>query len=146
MDNKNSVNAQCICSQGGRSWQPSGEGKNGHKKFSQSRISYLRDKCVVFASNCKFANLIQYIMQYIPCNSDHLARETLFLPKVFQKVRKSRRNSVCQGSRFSSESKLFGKGPSCLPTTSATLIAVKDDFSWSFKMKKSVNHCFEKRG
>ena len=39
--------------QGGRSWQPFGEGH----------------KCVVFARNCKFANLIQYNMQYIPCYS-----------------------------------------------------------------------------
>ena len=73
-------------------------------------------------------------MQCIPCNSALLAKEMLFLTnkstflsKDFQKVCKSqqililRQNSVCQGSRFSSESKLFGEGPSCLRTTSTTL-------------------------
>ena len=43
-------------------------------------------------------------MQYIPCNSAHLAQETLFLtqnkkalflPKDLQKVRKSRRILIC---------------------------------------------------
>ena len=52
--------------QGGRKWQPFGEGKNGYKNFRQVRIYYFRDKCVVFASNYKFANLTQYNMQYIP--------------------------------------------------------------------------------
>ena len=36
----------------------------------------------------------------------------------------SRQNSVCQGLKFSSESKLFGKVPMCLRTTSATLYHV----------------------
>ena len=44
--------------QGGRSWQPFGETKNGHN-FRQARIYYFRDKSVVFARNCKFANLTQ---------------------------------------------------------------------------------------
>ena len=43
--------------QGGRSWQPFGEGKNGQKPFRQACICYFRDKCVVFARSCKFANL-----------------------------------------------------------------------------------------
>lgn len=30
--------------QGGRSWQPFNEGKNGHQSFRQSRICYFRDK------------------------------------------------------------------------------------------------------
>ena len=34
--------------------------------FRQTRIYYFRDKCIVFASNCKFASLPQYDMQYIP--------------------------------------------------------------------------------
>ena len=34
--------------QGGRSWQPFGEGKNGHTNFLQERNRYFRDKCVVF--------------------------------------------------------------------------------------------------
>ena len=49
--------------QGGRSWQPFGEGKIGHKNFRQVRNCYFRDKCIVFACNCKFANLTHYKMQ-----------------------------------------------------------------------------------
>ena len=40
-------------------------------------IYYFRDKRVVFARNRKFANLIQYKMQYLPCNRALLAQETL---------------------------------------------------------------------
>ena len=65
--------------QGGRSWQPFGEGKNGHKSFRQARICYFCEKCVVFACNCKFANSIQYNMQYVLCNSALHAQETLFM-------------------------------------------------------------------
>ena len=50
---------------------------NGHKNFRQVRIYHIRDKCVVFARNCIFANLTQYNMQNIPCNSAFLAQETL---------------------------------------------------------------------
>lgn len=39
------------------------------------------DKCVVFARNCKFDNLIKYNMQCVPCNSELLAQKTLFLTK-----------------------------------------------------------------
>ena len=46
----------------------------------QARICYFRDKVVVFAHYCKFANLIYYDMQYIPCNGALLTQETLFLP------------------------------------------------------------------
>ena len=67
------------------------------QNFHHAHICYFRDKFVVFARNCKFANLIQHNMQYIPCNSAlpaqetlFFTRKTLFLPKVFQKVRKSR--------------------------------------------------------
>ena len=67
------------------------------QNFHHAHICYFRDKFVVFARNCKFANLIQHNMQYIPCNSElpaqetlFFTRKTLFLPKVFQKVRKSR--------------------------------------------------------
>ena len=59
--------------QGGRSWQPFGEGKNGHKHFRQACICYFCDNFVMFALNCKFADLIQYNMQYIPCDSALLA-------------------------------------------------------------------------
>ena len=45
--------------QGGRTWQPFVGGKNGHENFRQTRIHNVRDKCVVFARNCKFANLTQ---------------------------------------------------------------------------------------
>ena len=92
-------------------------------------ISSSRDKCVAFARNFKLAILIQYSMQYIPCISALLAQETVFLTQKstffaqrFPKVRKSRQNSACYGLRFSSRPKLFGEGPSCLRTTSATLL------------------------
>ena len=42
-------------------------------------ICYLRDKYIVFARNCKFANSIQYKMQYMPCDYALLAQKTLFL-------------------------------------------------------------------
>ena len=63
--------------QGGRTWQPFVRGKSGHDNFRQARIHDFRDKCVVFARNRKFANLIQYKMQYLPCNRALLAQETL---------------------------------------------------------------------
>ena len=119
--------------QGGRSWQPFGEGENGHTKFRQQRICYLRDKCF-FARNCKFASLLEYNMQYNPCNSELLKNTVFFppkklvLPELFQKVRKweqiliSGQNSVCQGWKFLSESKLFGRWHLCSRATSATLL------------------------
>ena len=71
-------------------------------------VFYFRNKCVVFARNCKFAHLTQCNMQYIPYISALFAQTTffltqkaLFLPKDFKKVRKSRQtlisrqNSVC---------------------------------------------------
>ena len=51
--------------QGGRSWQPFGEGKNGHTSFRQARFCYFCDKCVVFERICKFTNLNQYNMKYV---------------------------------------------------------------------------------
>ena len=45
--------------QGGRTWQAFGGGKNGHETFRQARIYNFRDKCVVFARNLKFLNLTQ---------------------------------------------------------------------------------------
>ena len=55
-----------IClAQGGRSWQPFGEGKEGHKNFRQARIYFFFcGKCVVFARDCKFENLTEYNMPY----------------------------------------------------------------------------------
>ena len=35
--------------QGGRSWQPFGQGKNGHKNFRQMRIYFFLNKYVDFA-------------------------------------------------------------------------------------------------
>ena len=64
--------------QGGRSWQPFVEGKIAHKNFRQARICYFHDRCAILARNCKFANLIQYNMQYVPCNSALFTQETLF--------------------------------------------------------------------
>ena len=53
------------------------------KLSSISRACYFRDKCFVFARNCKFANLTQYNynMQCVPCNTALLAQETLFLSR-----------------------------------------------------------------
>ena len=99
------------------------------RNFRQVHISSSRNKCVTFARNCKLSILIQCNMQYIPCISALLAQETVFLtPKStffaqrFPKVRKSRQNSACYGLRFSPSPNLFGEGPSCLRTTSATLL------------------------
>ena len=39
--------------QGGRSWQPFVEGKNGPENLRQMRIYYFFNKCIVFARNCK---------------------------------------------------------------------------------------------
>ena len=68
------------------------------QNFRRARICYFRNKCAVFARDCKFVNLIQCNVQYRPYKSAFIAIETLFLapkkrflPKVFQKVRKSRK-------------------------------------------------------
>ena len=74
--------------------------------ITKTRIYSFRNKCVVFARNCKFAKLTKYNMQYLPWNNAFLAhyfwpKKVLFMPKDFQKVRKSgqililRQNSVC---------------------------------------------------
>ena len=52
-------NAQDMPIQGGRTWQAFGGGKNGHETFRQARIYNFCDKCIVFARNLKFFNLIQ---------------------------------------------------------------------------------------
>ena len=78
-------------------------------------------------------------MQYIQCNSVLLAQEKLFLTQkgtfFAQKFPKSaqiatnlnlRKNSVCSGLKFLSESKLFGRGPPCPRATSATLCSFKN--------------------
>ena len=65
----------CIAhQQGDRTWQAFGGGKNGHETFRQARIYNFCDKCIVFARNSKFTILIQYDMQYIPCNNALFAR------------------------------------------------------------------------
>ena len=61
----------------------------GHKIFRLAHIRYLCDKCIVFARNCKVANLIQYNMQYIPCNNDLLAQESLLLTQKSSVSKKS---------------------------------------------------------
>ena len=48
-----------ISAQGGRTWQPFVGSKIGNENFRQARIYNFRVKCVVFARNCKFANLTQ---------------------------------------------------------------------------------------
>ena len=72
---------QCMLHQGGRTWQPFVGSKKGNENFRQARIYNFCVKCVVFARNRKFANLTQWNMQHIPCNSALLAQEALFLPK-----------------------------------------------------------------
>ena len=84
-------------------------------------------------------------MQYIPCNSALLAQETPFLtqkgtffcPKISKKCvnLNLRQNSVCSGLKFLSESKLFGRGPPCPRTTSATLLPHLLFFSLLFSSK-----------
>ena len=78
--------------QGGKSWQPFGEGKNGQKSFVWRIFAIFATKAPFFRV---LANSIQYNTQYISCNSALLAQETLFLtpkalfsPKIFQKLRK----------------------------------------------------------
>ena len=56
---KRRMRTKCSLSQGGRTWQAFGGGKNGHETFRQARIYNFRDKCVVFARNLKFSNLTQ---------------------------------------------------------------------------------------
>ena len=58
-------------------------------------VFYFRNKCVVFARNCKFAHLTQCNMQYIPyisalfCpNNTVFDQKSPFLPKDFKEVRK----------------------------------------------------------
>ena len=75
--------------QGRKSWQPFGKRKNGHKIFVRPYLLFC-DKFILFARDCKFANPIEHNTQYIQCNSALLAQETLFLPKVLQKVHYSR--------------------------------------------------------
>ena len=53
------VSYQVYIEQGGRTWQPFVEGKNGHENFRQTHVYNFRDKCVIFARNRKFANLTQ---------------------------------------------------------------------------------------
>ena len=82
-------------------------------------------------------------MQYIPCINVLLTQETLLLsqkstllPHFLQKVPNSRQilisrqNSLCKCLKFSSKSKLFGEGPSCLRTTFATLLSVNRLQTW----------------
>ena len=93
-------------------------------------------------------------MQYLPCNSALLAQETLFLTKkgtVFaQRSPKSaqiatnlnlRQNSVCSGSKFLSQSKLFGEGSLCPRATSATRSQPKKSIAvFSSKLVFVVNY------
>ena len=60
--------------EGGRSWQPLGEGKNGRKVFVRRVVAIFAKKSAVFALNYKFENLIKYNMQHVPCTSDLLAQ------------------------------------------------------------------------
>ena len=57
--NQPAENTLVYLHQGGRTWQAFGGGKNGLETFRQARIYNFRDKCVVFARNCKIVNLAQ---------------------------------------------------------------------------------------
>ena len=116
--------------QGGQKLATFGKGKNNHKNFGQGRIYYFRDKWLVFERNCIVANLNQYNMRYMSCNSTHLAQETLFLtleniflPKDFQNVRKSQKILISRilGLKIFVRIQIFDEGPLCLRTTFATL-------------------------
>ena len=52
-------------------------------------------------------------MHFFPKKHCFWPKKALFLPKD--------QNSICMGLKFSSESKLFGEGPSCVRLTSTTL-------------------------
>ena len=68
--------------QGGRSWEPFSESKKGHIIFVRRIFAiFASNKRVIFARNCKIANVIQHDMQYVPRNSAFVARETMFLTK-----------------------------------------------------------------
>ena len=105
----------------GRSRQPFGEGKNAHRNLCQVHICYFCDKCDVFAGNCKFANLIQYNMQYIPCNNALIAQETLllfqkstFFPKDSQKMHDLRQILISRqnnAQNFRPSPNFSGKAP-----------------------------------
>ena len=76
------------------------------QNFCKARICYFCDKFVFFARDCKLANLNHHNTQRIPCNSTLIAQETLFLPKVIQKVHNLRQifkiswqYGVCSTSR-----------------------------------------------
>ena len=73
------VMKKCMYVQGGKTWQPFVGSKNGNENFRQAPIYNFRVKCVVFAHNCKFANIIQYNIQCISCYNTLLALETPLL-------------------------------------------------------------------
>ena len=64
--------------QGCRSWQPFGEGKNGHTNFRQARSYYFRDKCIVFANLLMLLSIIWNIYHVIVY---FLPRKHCFWPK-----------------------------------------------------------------
>ena len=128
--------------QSGRSWQPFGKRKNGHKIF-------IKRVFAIFATTSSFlreiANLNQCNMQYIPYNSALLTQESLLFTPKNTVWRKSAwiatnlnisTNLACL--KFLSEFKLFGEGSSWLRATSSTLILWNVFFSRNF-------HCAENK-
>ena len=63
----------------GTGWQKLAAFRRGQKWPQKFSSGYVRDKCVVFARNCKLANLIECNIQYISCKNAFLAPEKLFL-------------------------------------------------------------------
>ena len=127
--------------QGDRSWQPFGEGKNGHKNFRQACIYYFRKEplflrtLAILQIQLSIICIIYHVIVYFLPNTIFDPKENTYLSKDFRKVCESRQilisrqNSICQGLTFSSRSKLFSEGPSCHRTTSATLMLSDSDMA-----------------
>ena len=82
--------------QGGRSWQPFREGKDGHKNFLQARIyyfregpSFLRVLAILQIQLSIICNVYHVIVHFLPKNTIFDQNSTFF-HKVSQKVRNSR--------------------------------------------------------
>ena len=56
--------------QGGRSWQPFGERRNGHTNFCHAQFAIFTTNAssLHMIANLHICKLVQYKMQYIPCS------------------------------------------------------------------------------
>ena len=83
---------------GGRSWQASADAKMP-LILSSGAYLLIRDKCVIFARNCKIAKSFQCNMQYIQCNSAFLDHKAWFFiafcfKKHFLGQKRSKRDKI----------------------------------------------------